>query len=206
MDWYPDDSTTSPPVYPGAGLLGVVSVVEEERGRLACCCGSVVFRRRGAWGLPLRRGSRSPLPDPDPLLRRLCRLVPRLIMPTAAEPWPAAEGTTGAERQSESGQQDPQASSGAVEEVPPADTTEEDEEEDDEVMVDREKERRLRCWNSCFNPWPRTPMLSLAFRLILLKDGCSDWDEALFSPEHCDPSACLLAPGPELRRTPSGSL
>lgn len=179
VDWYPDDTTTSPPAYPGVGLLGVVSVVEEDRGRLVCCCGSWVLRRCRAWGLPLRRGSRSPQPDPepDPLLRRLWRLVPRLIVPAAAEPCPAAEGTTGTERRSDSGQQGPEISSGAGGEVPPADTTEEDEEEDEEGMLERERENRVRCcWNSCFNPWPKIPMLSLEFWLIFLREGCSDWD------------------------------
>ncbi len=92
------------------------------------------------------RGSRSPLPDPDPdpLLRRLWRLVPRLILPAAAEPCPAAEGITGAERWSDSGQQGPQASSGAEGVGPRADTTEEDEEEEEEGVVKRERERRLR--------------------------------------------------------------
>lgn len=149
MDWYPDDSTTSPPVHPGVGLLGAAAaaLMDEERGRLVCCCGSCVWRRCGVRGLPRRSGSRSPLPDPDPgaLLRRLCRLVPRLIVAAATpEPRPAAGGTTGAERGSDSGRRGgPEASSsGAEGEAPLADATDEDEEDDEEGTAERE--RRLR--------------------------------------------------------------
>lgn len=204
VDWYPDDSTTSPPPCPGLGLLGVVSVVEEDRGRLVCCCGSWVLRRCSAWGLPLSRGSRSPLPDPeqDPLLRRLWRLVPRLIVPVAAEPCPAKEGTTGAERRSESGQHGFEISSVGL--VPPADTTEEDEEDDEDGVLERGKEKRLRCcWSSCMSPWAKPPMLSLKFWLIFLKEVCSDRDETLFGPGSCDPAASMLDPGLELGLSPS---
>lgn len=133
VDWYSDESTTSPPACAGVGLLGVVSVVEEDLGRLVCCWGSWVLRRCSAWGLPLRRGSRSPLPHPelDPLLRRLWRLVPRFIIPVAAE-----GGTTGAERQSVSWQHGPKSSLEPGWKVPPADTRENDEEEEEEGMLE----------------------------------------------------------------------
>lgn len=80
-----------------------------------------MLRRRGAGGLALRRGSRSALTDPEAVLRRLCRLVPRLITSTAA-----AEGTTGrnAGGGSESGGQDSGAASRVEEAVPPFDRTE----------------------------------------------------------------------------------
>lgn len=167
VDWYPDESTTSPhPACAGVGLLGVVaSVVEEDLGRLACCCGSWVLRRCSAWGLPLGRGSRSPPPGPElaPLARRLWRLLPRFIAPAAAERRPAAGGATGAERQSESRQHGPKGSLEPEGEVPPADTTEEDEEEAEEGALERE--RRLRCWwKSCFSPCPNTFMFSLQLR------------------------------------------
>lgn len=62
--------------------------------------------------------------------------MPRLMVPAAAEPCPAREGTTGAERWSGSGaQQSLEASSG--------DTTEE--EDDDEEEEERWRDRRLRC-------------------------------------------------------------
>lgn len=173
MDWYPDESTTSPPACAGVGLLGVVSVVEEDLGRLVCCCGSWVLRRCSAWGLPLRRGSRSPLPDPelDPLLRRLWRLVPRFIVPAAAEHCPAAGGTTGAERQSESWQRGPKMSLELEGGVPLVDITEEDEDEEEEGALEWEK--RLRCWwKSCFSSCPKTFMFSLQLWFILPKEGC----------------------------------
>lgn len=175
VDWYPDESTTSPPACAGVGLLGVVSVVEEDLGRLVCCCGSWVLRRCSAWGLPLRRGSRSPLPDPelDPLLRRLWRLVPRFIVPAVAEHCPAAGGTTGAERQSESWQRGPKMSLEPGGEVPPADNTEEDDDEEEEQTL--EWENRLRCWwKSCFSPRPKTFMFSLQLWFIFPKEGCCD--------------------------------
>lgn len=175
VDWYPDESTASPPACAGVGLLGVVSVVEEDLGRLVCCCGSWVLRRCSAWGLPLRRGSRSPLPDPglDPLLRRLWRLVPRFILAAAAERCPAAGGTTGAERQSESWQRGPERSLEPGGEAPPADTTEADEEEEEEGTLEWEK--RLRCrWKSCFSPWPKTFMFSVQLWWSLPTEGCSD--------------------------------
>lgn len=206
VDWYPDDSTTSPTACPGVGLLGVVSVVEEDLGRLICCCGSWVLRRCSAWGLPLRRGSRSPLPDPEPdvLLRRLWRLVPRFILPAVAEPCPAAEGTTGAERRSDSVQQGPKTSSEGQGEVPPADIIEEDEEEDEEGMLDRERENRLYCcWNSCLSPWPNPPMISLELGFTLLKEGCSESDEDLFRTGPRAPSSTILAPELVLGLTPS---
>lgn len=90
-------------------------------------------------------------------------------------------------------------------EVSPAEITEED--EDDEGVVEREWEIRLRCcWNSCFKLWPTTPMFSLAFWLILLNEGGSDWDEALLNSEPREPSDIPPAPRVELGPIPSSSL
>ena len=146
---------------------------EAERGRAVWCWGSWVWRRWKACGLPLRGGSRSPLVEPElePLLRRLCRLVPRLILGPggAAEPWPAAGGRTAGgttHSRSESGRPRGEGGGRAVsgargvmaadsaEEEDEAEEEVEEEEEEEEVKTERwVEESRLRCcWNSCLSP------------------------------------------------------
>lgn len=151
-----------------------------------CCCGSWVLRRCSGWGLPFRRGSLSPLPDPelDPLVRRLWRLAPRFIMPAAAEHCPAAGRTTGAERQSESWQHGAEMSLKPEGEAPPADTTEEDEEEEEEGTLERENGLRF-WWKSWFSLCPKTFTFSLHLWFILSREGWSDLGlkPRLFLPE-----------------------
>ena len=133
-------------------------------------------------------------------MSRLCRLVPLLIIPTGAEPGPARGGTTVDGGRSDSGQGagGGGVSSAGYRDAPPTDTTDEEEEEEEEgeeeVVLERDRDRRLRCcWNSCLSPWPRTPMLSLAFSVTLERAWWPEGEEPLLEPE-APPSGSLSLP------------